>query len=609
MRRKHNIITNMKKIVHFIAVIAVNLMLQSCNDSFMERQPKTEIGVERFFNTEEDLKMYCYYLYDFPGLWSYVADEGTDNQATTSITGIKNIMISTNPTSVTINAGWSWGRLRDINLFLENCNKADVSEDILSHYKGVIRFFRARFYMDKVKTFSDVPWYEKTLNTDDEDLYKTRDSRAFVVQKIFEDFQYAAENVKDNRQKGEVDKWTVLAYMSRCALYEGTYRKYHNELNLQQTANSFLQIAANASKQIIDGGKFSLYNTGKPESDYYTLFSSADLSNNPEIILGRFYERQTLDNGYWAFMFGNYESCPAKDLVQSYLMKDGSYYSSQPDYKTKLFTEEFENRDARLYQTYAYPGWELVNTMNYAPGAGIYVQNFSKNFTGYHQIKGFINNRDQDFYLGVDFPVIRYAEILLTRAEALAELGTITENDLNNTINIIRQRAGMPALSISPAIDPVMQESFPNVPALLLEIRRERRVELALEGFRFDDLMRWEAGKLLEKGPEGLYFPSLGKFDLTGDGIEDIYLIPSTQDIPAEAEKEENSLGSKLVYYKTGTIDDNNATIYLTEGTKGNVLTIKDIGTFKVPQYYYRPIPKHETELNPNLLPQLFGWE
>ena len=290
-------------------------------------------------------------------------------------------------------------------------------------------------------------------------------------------------------------------------------------------------------------------------------------------------------------------------------MKDGSYYSAQPNYATKQFVEEFKDRDPRMYQTLAYPGWELINTMTYAPGAGIYVQNLNKNFSGYHQIKGFINNKDQDYYYSIDYPVIRYAEVLLTYAEARAELGELTQGDLDATINLLRDRAGMPHLSLNPQGDPVMQAAFPQVPAIVQEIRRERRVELVFEGFRFDDLMRWKAGKLLEKEPEGLYFPSLGKFDLTGDGIEDIYLIPSTDNIPAENDKEENALGKKLTYYKTGSIDDSNATVYLSEGTKGTILTIKDMGTFKEPQFYYRPIPRHEMELNPNLGPQLFGWE
>jgi hypothetical protein len=447
------------------------------------------------------------------------------------------------------------------------------------------------------------------LSTNDKDLYRPRDKRDIVVSKIFEDYKFAAENVKANQPKGAIDKWIVLATMARHALYEGTYRKYHSELNLQSTAETYLQIAVDATAELMKDGGFSLYNTGHPESDYYTLFNSLDLSTNPEMIQAHYYDKTTASNGFWAYMFGNYIPCPAKDLVQTYLMRDGSYYSLQPGYQTKMFVEEFKNRDPRMYQTLAYPGWELINTMTYAPGAGIYVQNLNKNFSGYHQIKGFINNKEEEYYLSIDYPVIRYAEVLLTYAEAQAELGKLTQTDLDNTVNLLRDRAGMPHLSLNPVVDPVLQSAFPNIPPILLEIRRERRVELAFEGFRFDDLMRWKAGKLLEKIPEGLYFPGLGKYDLTGDGVEDIYLIPSSQSIPADADKEKNSLGEKLIYYKTGSIDDPSATVYLKETTKGDIVTAKNMGTFEEPKSYYRPVPKHEVELNPSLAPQLFGWE
>ena len=599
----------MKKELYYLATLLTCLASASCNDNFMERHPQTEIGVDSYFNTEQDLKMYCYNLYDFPNFNNYTADAGTDNQATTDVVEVKNIMISTNANSTTVSSGWDWEKLRTINLFLDNCEKATVAEDVLAHYQGVARFFRARFYMDKVKRFSDVPWYDKTLTTSDEDLYKPRDSRDVVIQKIFEDYRFAAEHVKTGQETGAVDKWVVLTYMARHALYEGTYRKYHDELNLQGSANTYLKIAADAALQIMNEGGFSIYTTGDTDNDYHTLFESPDLSSNPEIILATYFDRKIKGNGFWAFMFGNYIPCPTKDLVQSYLMKDGTYYSAQLGYETKQFVEEFQNRDPRMWQTLAWPGWELINTMTYAPGAGIYVQNLNKNFSGYHQIKGFINNKDEDYYLGIDYPVLRYAEVLLTYAEARAELGELTQDDLDKTINSLRSRAGIPALKLNPAADPVMQKAFPGISSTLQEIRRERRVELALEGFRYDDLMRWKSGKLLEKEPEGLYFPSLGKFDLTGDGVEDIYLIPSSQDIPAEADKETNSLGKKLVYYKTGTIDDTNATVYLAEGTKGNILTIKDMGTFQEPKFYYRPVPKHEVDLNPALAPQLFGWE
>ena len=592
-------------------IFLISILFVACNDAFMDRQPRTEIGVERFFNTEEDLKMYIYGLYDFPGHGNYAADGGTDNQATTSgAVEIKNIMASPNPSSSTVTSGWTWSRLRSINLFLANVDKADVPPDVKAHYEGIARFFRARFYMDKVKRYSDVPWYEEVIETNDEEaLFKARDSRDFVVNKIFEDYQFAAENVKTNQPTGALDKWGVLTYLSRDALYEGTFRKYHPELNLGASANEYLQKARDAAKQVMDSGEFTLYSSGNVDADYLSIFRSGDLSNNPEIILATFYDPNEVRAGTSEWNFGNYEPSPAKDLVQHYLMKDGSYYSSQPGYQTKLFVDEFANRDPRLSQTYAYPGWELIQTATYVSGAGIYVQQLNKNFTGYHLIKGFANNREADVYNDLDYPVLRYAEVLLNYAEAKAELNELTQTDVDISLNLLRRRAGMPDFNMNPSADPLSVEKYGTISPLLQEIRRERRVELAFEGFRFDDLMRWSASKVLEKVPEGLYFPSLGKFDLTGDGVEDIYLIPSSESIPADANKEVNSKGVKLIYYKTGDIDDSNATVYLANGTSGNIVTANSMGTFVSPKYYYRPVPIQQITLNPALGPQLFGWE
>lgn len=599
----------MKHSIYMAAIALSAVCLTSCNDDFMQRDPHTEITQKNFFNTEQDLRLYCYGLVNTPA-YSYIGDAGTDDQATTDNVTIKNIMTSANPTSTTIDAGWDWKRLYDINYFLDNCKKADVSDEVMAHWVGVARYYRAEFYMTMVKKYSDVPWCDHTLATNDEALYGKRDSRETVMQHVMDDYQYAADNVKADQPKGAIDRWIVLASMARTALYEGTYRKYHSELNLQASADALIKKAADAASEIMQSGRYSIYNTGHPESDYASLFNATDLTSNPEMIQAHYYERNVAENGIWgAYMFGNYIPCPTKALVQAYLMKDGTYYSAQPGYQTKQFVDEFKNRDPRMSQTLAYPGWELKGTMGYAPGQGIYVQNLNKNFTGYHQLKGFPNSKDKDYYLGIDYPTIRYAEVLLIYAEAKAEQGQLTQADLDKTINLLRDRAGMPHLTMNVTADPVESAKFPGVSAVLLEIRRERRVELAFEGFRFDDLMRWHAGKLLEQVPEGLYFPSLGKYDLTGDGIPDIYLIPSSQEIPAEADKETNALGEKLTYYRTGSIDDPQATVYLKNGTSGSIQTAKTMGTFQEPRDYYRPVPKHEMDMNPNLAPQLFGWQ
>jgi hypothetical protein len=598
----------MKKIIYTILSV---LIFSACNDDYLDRFPETEIGKENFFKSEEDLRIYVNSMYNFPGVGMYTGDAATDNATTTGNTELKTMMVST-PTSETILAGWDWDQLRNINFFLENFNNNDLPDETLNHYEGLARFFRANFYMEKVKRYSNVPWYDYTINTDDEaSLMKTQDSREMVVEKVFEDYQFAVNHVEANQPSGAVNKWVVLSYMARNALYEGTYRKYHTELNLQGSANSFLTLARDAAIQIIQSGNFAIHNTGNSSTDYGELFTSTDLAGNSEVIFSRVYEDGLLNSGWWSFMFGNYEVSPSKDLLQSYLQADGSFYSAQDGYETKLFVDEFDNRDQRLYQTYAYPGWELINTSTYSQGGGIYIQQLQKSFSGYHQLKGFVNNPDESVSNSLDLPIIRYAEILLIFAEAKGEMGELTDSDLDMSVNLLRSRAGVSPMTLNPAVDPVQEARYPNIKSNtqwreLLEIRRERRVELALEGYRIDDLNRWMAGLLLENEPEGLYFPGFGKYDLTGDGIDDIILIDVSESIPEADDKEENELGVKLIYYRVG-YQDSDASFYLSNGNSGTIATVKDRGSFVEPKYYYRPVPQTQVTLNPNLT-QIFGW-
>ena len=598
----------MKNLPYFFLTVGL-LTLGACADDFLERTPETSIGTDRFFNTEEDLSIYINNLYDFLGTGQYNADGGTDNAATTGNTELKTMMVGS-PSAATITDGWEWERLRTINFFLENYGKADINDERSNHYEGLARFFRARFYVDKVKRYSDVPWYSSTIaSNDEEQLMRGRDPRTLVVDSILADFQFAAEHVDASGVEGEVTQWVVKAYQARYALYEGTFRQYHPELSLQGTADQFLQLARDVARDIIDNGGYALYNTGNPTDDYHNLFVSTDLGGNPEVILVRAFENDLVNSDFSETIFGNYEVSPSKDLLQTYLMADGSFYTQQPDYETNLFVEEFQNRDPRLSQTYAYPGWELIYTNTYSQGGGIYVQQLAKNFTGYHQIKGFINDTDVTVRNGLDFPVLRFAETLLIYAEARAELGELTQDDLDQTVNLLRARAGMPALSLNPPVDPVQAARYPDIAsaqsAALLEIRRERRVEMALEGYREDDLMRWHAGPLLEKEPEGIYFPSLGDYDLTGDDVPDIKLIDVAESVPEE--KELNALGEPLIYYRAGSFGQD-AAVFLENGNSGTIQAIEERGTFVEPKYYYRPIPQSEVVLNPNLT-QNFAWD
>lgn len=598
----------MKTTIKFGLLTAACLGILSCNDSYLDIKPETTIQKGDFFKTESDMEMYVLNLYDFRAADFYEADATTDNASTTGNKEIKNMMLG-NVTAANTTTGWDWDQLRKVNFLLENIAGSNLSEAKKKHYEGLGRYFRARFYAEKVQRFSDVPWVDKVISEKDEaSLFGPRNKREEVVAKIMEDFAFAAANVETAKVAGKVNRWVVLQEYSRFALYEGTYRKYHTYLNLEKTAQEFLTKAYQISEEIMTKGGFSIHNTGKPEADYLSLYNSSSLENNAEVILGRMYATNIINRSDWPGMFGSYEYYPLRDMLQSYLMKDGSVFTSKQGYETMGFVDEFKNRDPRLAQTYAAPGWELIYVSTYSQGPGIYIQQMTKNFSGYHQIKGFLNYKEQDTRFDMDIPLYRYAEVLLNFAEAKAELGVANQADLDKSVNLLRRRAGMPDMPITPALDPKMAREYSNVTAgnksLILEIRRERRVELAFEGFRFNDLMRWHAGKLLEKKPQGIYFSGLGNHDMTGDGVPDVKLIDQSQSIPEVREK--NSLGVPLRYFRVGKFGQD-VSFFLSEGNKGYIDVVDKVGEFEQPKYYYRPVPQNDVNLNPNLK-QIFNW-
>ncbi|MNK68006.1 SusD family protein [compost metagenome] len=207
---------------------------------------------------------------------------------------------------------------------------------------------------------------------------------------------------------------------------------------------------------------------------------------------------------------------------------------------------------------------------------------------------------------------MRYAEVLLINAEAKAELGTLTQADLDVTVNVLRRRVGVPALQLATAntqVDPVLAARYPNAQGAnkgaLLEIRRERRVELACEGFRFNDVLRWKTGDLLAVAPHGIYVPALGAMDITGDGNPDIAILENEK-ATGPIDQLPEAVKTKLVkYYLDG------GAFYLSNGTSGYIMMTvdqKNKRSFIAPKYYYKPIPLGQITLNPNLK-QVFGWD
>ncbi len=606
---------NMKKIHRIIYLGMLAASAVSCKKEFLDRFPQTDVTKETFFNTPQDLETYTNTLYEYQSpAWD---DINSDNISSYSGSGEVDVLVrgTINQANVASWGGWdknAWAPLRRINYMLGNVGKTTGDPVAINHYIGIARYFRAKFYIGKMNRYSDVPWYSTALATNDESLYKARDKRSLVADSILADLEYAVENIKpDEGNRTRVSKWSALALMARFGLSEGTWRKYHSELELSADHTRFLEKAVWAAEQLMGSGRFSINNTGKGGEDYRAMFVSPSLSGNKEAIQWVDYQ-QSLGVGNNTHTVLGWTWSLSNSLAVTYLMKDGTPFTSQPGYATKDFVDMFTDRDPRMAETIAPPG--------FSPNLDGNPYIAKPNLGGYDQVKFYPRNPSQRQGWVLNYsalPLYRYAETLLIYAEAKAELGAIDQTDINNTINLLRTRVQMPGLDMAAANaapDAVLAMRYPDVSGankgLLLEIRRERRVELACEGLRYEDLMRWKAGKRLEDAQAGMYVPALGALDITGDGVQDIAILASPKDespIAGLPEDIKNNL-SKF-YLKDENGKDNN--FYLKNGTSGNILFIRDRDqprVFVEPKYYYRPIPQDQLLLN-SKLEQIFGWD
>lgn len=590
---------------YILAVLLISLL--SCNDDFLERYPETTLAPEAFFKTTQDLKLYTntYYEYVNPEWLDYVSD----NCVSYAQTSLYNNLIRGSITPQTA-SGWSkddWGKLRRLNLFLDYVHNATGNAKDINHYIGITRLQRALFYFDMVKKYNDVPWYSKALTDQDEDmLYKERDPRTLVVDSIMADLNYAIEHIYDNiEEKTQFSKWYAYAIKARVCLHEGTFRKYHEELNLSSTADFYLKEAVNAANTIIESEKFSIDKGTDPSTAYWSLFNNNNLSGSPEMILFKDYSADLLIKHSAAFQTFKWITNYSRSLMESYqyINENGTAvpFSCLPGYDKKSFVEVFKNRDPRLSQNFMYPGYCVPGTqIPYRP---------NMNLGGYPIMKYMPETADQyaNNMQYTDLPVCRYAEVLLVYAEAKAELGTINQNDLDISINQIRSRVNMPRTIIGTIIeDQSLKKQFPGISNyLLLEIRRERRIELVSENFRWDDLVRWKAGNLIAQVQEGIYIEKLGLIDVTGDGVPEIGIFENeaSNTVPEEDR-------DKYSFYYLKNNDGKANSFSLTEGDHGHIVINGELNSrsFIEPQYYYFPIPQTQITLNPNLKQTIF-WD
>ena len=533
-------------------IVIATFFTFGCNDDFLDREPLDEISNESFWNTENDLMVYNNSIYDLArnddnvpilmgfddgfdshryGIWHY--DGFSDNTAPLHSRHTNYQRVRAGKHNIPNSPFWygykGWNFVRAINVGMDNYGKANVSDEVRNKYIGEASLFRGWFYADKVSRFGEVQWVDTELNTEDEGiLYGTRDTRETVMANVLDDLNFATEWIPDDwgdgNAPGRVNRWGALLVKARVALFEGTWRRYHGGTD----ADMWLQVAADAAKELMDGGPYSLYMDDPDGRNYNGLHRIPnDLSGNPEVIYWRRYERGIFTNHTQSYHRG-YNGGATKSMVEDYLCDDGLPITLSPLYKGDAVYEDiFENRDPRLRQTVLHPDDQAIyNYGNHDPSIYTYprVQGMpggQKTYTGYHIIKTFEPIDAYRSYNSSQTPAIimRFAEALLIYAEAMAELGggTISQGDLDISINLLRNRVGMPPLSANPPMDP--RYAGDGISAVLAEIRRERRIELFMEGFRYDDLRRWKMGKKLENKDYGMRWDAAtrNRVDPNGD--------------------------------------------------------------------------------------------
>lgn len=564
-----------------LSIALMLFILASCNNDFLERYPLDKLSDETFWTTQQDLELYCNDVYPdyivgfgygfgdatiYPYGYTQAAiaygDVITDNAAPNSYSKVAANEYIRYLTSSSGTDGWNFENIRTLNYFLQNYRRGNVPTEVQNMYGGEILFFKAWDYFKKVKMFGDVPWLTKPLNVDSPELFGPRTPRKEVMDSVMACIDTAISwlpgRADPSYKTDRISKEMALFLKARIGLYEGTYRKYHKELNLD--GNAFLKACKDACEQLMSSG-YSLYTTGHPDQDYHNLFSQYTYKGNPEIILSKEYSADLeLGVAFSRYFAQNlrHQFGVTRNLMDAYLCSDGKPISTSETFLGRdSIQEEMQFRDPRLSQTVANFGTYNLATgvmgADNAPKPNIPGLSGNKCPTGYRLAKWFLNDPDDWSRVtnGMQAaPVFRYAEILLDYAEVSFELGEINQQIIDATINKLRDRVNMPHLIIGDVPkDPVLDANYSRycgyVPAALLrEIRRERRVEMAFENTRWDDLMRWKAGKFLEIPVEGLkfvqnQFPGV-KVNSDVYLSEDGYILPYFKTLPNGRTFDEN---------------------------------------------------------------------
>ena len=484
----------------------------------MDLEPKAQLGDNLVWNKAENFQLFANQFYGWTRDFQMSANYGSatsdgphsdyrsDLIATTSINTFShgtNTIPSRDNNYTTL-----YKRIYYTNLLLDKADSFGDKESIAVPVAEA-KFFRAYLHFELVQIWGDAVLLTVPLDLDSEKLYAPRDDRGVVIDQIITDLEEAANSLPETAtEAGRLTKYAAYAMLSRVALYEGTWQKFHEGGSETSTntgrSTELLTIAKEAADKVIQSNKFELFYDEKlGDESYRYMFILEDAAqcnpanltkkDNTEYILAhRHRDGDKLGTNITHGMQGNVVFITRK-MANMYLSSDGL-----PIDKSSLFkgytgaTDEFKNRDMRMSNTMLQHGQKYWNndgkwrvTWNDEDLENSLIANVLSN-SGYQNNKWAVEREVADTYESMDYPVIRYAEVLLNYAEAVYELnGSISNVDLDKSLNLVRLRVNkkMPKLSNEFVAE--------NGLSMREEIRRERAVELFLEGFRIDDLKRW----------------------------------------------------------------------------------------------------------------------
>jgi hypothetical protein len=583
--------------VIYLAILLLGFIVTSCD---LNESPQDSPDSQQVFSSTTGLKKYTNSFYKMLPSASDITHGDDDVSDYTNQNNVPDLLRGEiSPRTV---GRWNWGDLRNINYFLQHNTNTEIPKNTRENYNGIARFYRAWFYFKKIKKYGKVPWINKPLKLNSKNLMPKRDSRTLVMDSVLADINYAIKHIKTDNESSrtEITRDVALALKSRIALFVGTYRKYHPELDLEDTADKWLKECVKASKKLMDSETYSIYNGDGSDGSYRKVFTS-DKPIASAVILANVYSTSkgvTHDANWW-YTSGTYGVRLSfnRQFINTYLMKDGTPFTNIKGYKTMTYREEVKNRDTRLAQTIRMPDLKRKSSS----GKGVPAPpNFSYTFSGYQPRKWTIADKhfdDRNYNVNA-VPIFRYAEVLLNYAEAKAELGTITNADWNKTVGALRQRAGITGgtHTLPTKVDPYLQKTFfPKISdPVILEIRRDRGIELALENFRFDDLRRWDRGELTEMKWKGMYVPNANTYiDLTGNGKPNVYFYTGS--------KPKNGK-SGVQYVNVGGSD-----LILSNGNSGYLVRLPNATRQWKQRDYLYPINVKDLQKNQNLK-QNPGW-